>query len=182
MIRLCSTSYWQGQLVEGVGHQGEAVAEDVDIDVGTLADVAGPDAADQSRAEPGEHPHHPQGIEPHVAQGLESLGPLVNPGHRLDLVADLLVTREIARPMAILDAKLASGLALGGEVFGLGPVIHHLGGQEGDLAPEAFIGHEERCADFCPSRRRGARGSNDDQKLRSRDGAGSGARMGRKSS
>jgi hypothetical protein len=42
----------------------------------------------------------------------------------------------------VLDAKLASRFALGGEVFGLGAVIHHLGSQKGNLAASAFIGHE----------------------------------------
>ena len=91
MIRLCSTSYWRPQLVERVGHEGQAVAEDVDIDVGALADVPGPHAADQPRPEPGEQPHHPQGVEPHVAQRFQPLWALVHAGHRLDLVADLLV-------------------------------------------------------------------------------------------
>ena len=36
-------------------------------------------------------PHQPQGIDAHVAQMLQPLGALVHPGHRLDLVADLLV-------------------------------------------------------------------------------------------
>ena len=58
----------EAQLVERVGHQGEAVAEDVDVDVGALADVAGQDAADQPRPEACQHAHEPQGIEPHVAQ------------------------------------------------------------------------------------------------------------------
>ena len=120
-IRLCSTSYCEAELVERVGHQREAVAEDVDVDVGALADVPGPDAADQPGPEPRQQPHEPQGIEPHVAQVLEALGPLVHPGHRLDLVADLPVAGQVAGPMAILDAKLAGGLALGGEVLGLGP-------------------------------------------------------------
>jgi hypothetical protein len=69
------------------------------------------------------------------------LGPLVHPGHGLDLVADFLVAGQVGRPIAILDAKLAGRLALGGEVLGLGAVIHHLGGQKGDLAPNAFISH-----------------------------------------
>ena len=90
-------------------------------------------------------------------QVLEPLGPLVHPGHRLDLVADLLVAGQVAGPVAILDPELLGGLALGGEVLGLGPVVHHLGGQEGDLAPDAFISHGKGCADLSPSRRRGAR-------------------------
>ena len=146
----------EAKLVERVGHEGEAVAEDVDVDVRALADVPGPDAADQPGPEPGQQPHQPQGIEPHVAQSLQALRPLVHPGHRLDLVADLPVAGQVARPMSILDAKLAGGLALGGEILGFGPVIHHLGGQKGDLAPNAFVGHVRRCADFSPSRRRRA--------------------------
>ena len=62
--------------------------------------------------------------------------------HRLDLVADLLVARQIAGAVAILDPELLGGLALGGEIFGLGPQVHHLGGQKSELAPDAFVGHE----------------------------------------
>ena len=132
----------QAQLVERVGHQGQAVAEDVDVDVGALADVPGPDAADQPGAEPRQEPHQAEGVEPHVAEVFQPLGPLVNAGHRLDLVADLLVAGQVAGPVAILDPELLGGLALGGEVLGLGPLIHHLGGQKGDLAPDAFVGHD----------------------------------------
>ena len=81
---------------------------------------------------------------------LQPLGTLVNAGHRLDLVADLLVARKVAGPVAILDAKLPGGLALGGEVLGLGAMIHHLGGQKSDLAPDAFVGHEEKVRRFLP--------------------------------
>jgi predicted secreted protein len=35
-------------------------------------------------------------------------------------------------------------------------VIHHLGRQKRDLAPNAIVGHLRRCADFSPSRRRWA--------------------------
>ena len=52
--------------------------------------------------------------------------------------------------MPIFDAKLARGLALGGEVLGFGPVIHHLGGQKGDLAPNAFVGHVRKVRRFLP--------------------------------
>ena len=136
------------QLVEGIGHQRLAVAEDVDVDVGTLADVPGADAADQSGPEPGQQSHHPEGVNPHVAERLQPLGPLVHSGHRLDLVADLLVAGQVARPVAILDAKLACGLALGGEVLGLGAMIHHLGRQKGDLAPDSFVGHGRKPEGF----------------------------------
>ena len=97
----------QAQLVERVGHERQAVAEDVDVDVGALADVPGPDAADQPRAEPREQAHQAQGIEPHVAEVFEPLGPLVDAGHRLDLVADLVVAGQVAGAVPILDAELA---------------------------------------------------------------------------
>ena len=67
-----------------------------------------------------------------------------------------LLLGKIARSIPILDAKLAGRLALGGEVLGFGPVIHHLRSQKRDLAPNAFVGHVGRCADFSPSRRRRA--------------------------
>ena len=101
-------------------------------------------------------------------------GTLVHPGHRLDLVADLLVAGQVARPVAILDPELAGGLALGGEVFGFRPVIHQLRGQERDLAPESFVSHVRRCADFSPSRRRGARWVEKRPKEPIRDQAGIG--------
>ena len=63
------------QLVERVGHERQAVAEDVDVDVRALADVAGADAADQPGPESGQQPHEPQGVEPHVAQVSSRLGP-----------------------------------------------------------------------------------------------------------
>src|SRR5262249_38058058 len=62
----------------------------------------------------------------------------------------------------------AGGLALGREILGLTAMIHHLGGQEGDLAPNAFICHEGRCADFSPSRRRRARWVEERPKSKSR--------------
>jgi hypothetical protein len=80
----------------------------------------------------------------------------VHARHRLDLVADFSVAGEVRGPMSIFDAKLAGSLSLGRKIFGLSPVIHHLGGQESHLAPNAFIGHFRKCADSTRSRRRGA--------------------------
>ena len=51
------------------------------------------------------------------------------------------VAGQVAGPVAILDAELLGGLALGGEVLGFGPLVHHLGGQKGNLPPDAFVGH-----------------------------------------
>ena len=42
-----------------------------------------------------------------------------------------------------IDIELAGRLALGGEVLGLGPAVHELGGEEGDLPPNPFISHRE---------------------------------------
>ena len=39
------------KLVERVGHEGETIAEDVEIDIRTLANVPGANTADQARAE-----------------------------------------------------------------------------------------------------------------------------------
>ncbi len=99
-------------------------------------------------SEPGELAHQAEGLDAHVAEVLEALVALVHPGHRLDLVADLGVGGEVAGPVTVFDPELLGGLALGGEVFGLGPLVHHLGGEEGDLPPDAFVGHGEECADW----------------------------------
>ena len=133
----------KAQLVERVGHECQAVAKNVNIDVRPFADVPGAHAADQARPESRQQPHQPQGIHPHVAQILEPLGPLVHAGHGLDLVADFAVAGKVCRAMPIFDAKLAGGLSLGGEILGFGPVIHHLRSQKRDLAANAFVGHEE---------------------------------------
>ncbi len=66
---------------------------------------------------------------------------LVHPRHRLDLVADLAVRGQIGRAEPVLDPKLPCGLTLGGEVLGLGALVHELGGKEGDLPPDAFVSH-----------------------------------------
>ena len=121
-----------------------------------MADVAGPDAADQPRSEPGELAHQAEGLDPHVAEVFEPLRPFVHPRHRLDLVADLRVRGEVAGPEPVLDPELLGGLALGGEVLGLGPLVHHLGGEEGDLPPDSFVSHGEVVRRLCPSRRRWA--------------------------
>ena len=67
-------------------------------------------------------------------------------GEHLDEVADFGIRGEIGRfdgPAA--DARRR--LPLGGEVFRLGAPVHALGGEEGDLPPDAFVGHEKECAD-----------------------------------
>ena len=107
-IRLRSTSCCEAMLLERGGDEREAVAEDVDVDVGAVADVPGPDAADQPGPEPRQLAHQPQGLDPHVAQVLEALRPFVHPGHGLDLVADLAVAGQVGGTIAVLDPKLAA--------------------------------------------------------------------------
>ena len=121
-----------------------------------VSDVSGPDAADQPGAEPGELAHEAEGLEPHVAEVVEPLRPFVDPGHRLDLVADLGVRRQVGRPESIFDPELLGGLAFGGEVLGLGPMIHELRGEKGDLPPDAFVSHETKMRRLGPSKRRRA--------------------------
>ena len=49
-------------LFEQVGDEAGAVAEDVQVDVGALADVAGHDAADEPRPERPQQPHQAQAL------------------------------------------------------------------------------------------------------------------------
>jgi len=135
-------------LVERIDDKGEAIAEDVDIDIGAVPDVARPDAADQARTEPGELAHQAERLDPHLAEPDESALALVHPGHGLDLVADLRIRRQIRRPKSILDPELFGRLALGGEVFRLGPLVHQLRGKKGDLPPNSLVSHEEKVRRF----------------------------------
>ncbi len=146
----------QGIFVEGVGDDGLAVGKDVDVDIGTVPDVAGPDAADQAGSEPREFAHQAKGLEAHVVEVLEPFGAFMDPGHRLDLVADLGVGGEVAGSESVFDPELFGGLALGGEVLGFGPIVHQLGGEKGDLPPDAFVSHGEKVRRLGPLRRRWA--------------------------
>ncbi len=83
----------QAELIERVSHKREAIAEDVDIDVRPLADVARTDRSDQARPETSQQPHEPKAVEPHIAEILEPFRPFVHAGHGLNLVADFLVAR-----------------------------------------------------------------------------------------
>src|SRR5262249_52993835 len=99
---------------------------------------------------------HPERLDAHVAEVDLAFGSFEESGEHLDLVTDLLVAGEVAWAVAVFQAKLARGLALGGEILGLGPLIHHLRGQMRDLPPDAFVSHGEGCADLGPSKRRWA--------------------------
>ena len=72
--------------------------------------------------------------------------------HRLILVSDFRVGGEVTGAEPVLDSQLFGGLAFGREVFGLGPLIHQLRGEKGDLPPNAIVSHLRKVADL-PSRR-----------------------------
>ncbi len=135
------------QLVERVGHEREAVAEDVDVDVRPFADVPRADAADQPGPEPREPSHQAQGLDAHVVQVRQPLRSFVHAGQGLNLVADLAVGGQIVGTITVFHAELPGRLALGGEIFRFLAGIHQLGGLKGDLPPDTFVGHEEGCAD-----------------------------------
>src|SRR5262245_15888240 len=126
--------------LEQAGDAIDAIAEQVQVDVGAVADVAGHDAADEPRPERAQQTHESQGGEAHLAQILGACLALVQAGEVLDQVADLGVGGEVAG----LDGAAAEafgGFALGGEVLGLHAVVHQAGGFKGDGMPESCIGH-----------------------------------------
>ena len=124
------------------------------VDVGTLADVAGERAADEPRAKRREPLHHRQRGEPHLAQVVDAAFAFVEPGERLDLVANLGVRGQVGR----LDPALADQpgrLQLGAVVLRLLPAVHQPGGFPGDLPPQ-FRAIHPACA-VSPVERRGHR-------------------------
>ena len=145
--------------VEGIRHDRLAIGEDMNVDVGPSPDMAGPNTADQARPEPREDSHEAERLDPHVADSVEPARPFVHPRHALNLVADLGVGGKVAGTMLVVDPELLGGLALGREVFGLGPMIHKLRGKKGDLPPNAIVCHEKKARRLCPSRRRWAKGA-----------------------
>ncbi len=81
-----------------------------------------------------------QGGEAHLTEVAGALFALLHAGKGLDLVANLGVGREVGR----LDAaatEMAGGLALGGEVLGLGTFVHQPGGFDRYGLAELNIGH-----------------------------------------
>ena len=116
--------------------------EDVDIDVRPLANVSGEHAADQAGTESREQAHEAQGLEPHVTELGEPPWPLVHAGEGLHLVANLAVAGQIGGSEAVFHSQLPGGLALGREVLALGPTVHQLRGEEGDLPSKTRIWHE----------------------------------------
>ena len=120
---------------EQVGDEADAVGEDVQVDVGALADVAGHDAADQPRPERAQQPHQAQGVEAHVPEVGGAFVAFVEAGEELDLVADLGVGGEVVGFDAAA-AEALGGLAFGGEVFGLARARTSAGGFQSDRLAE----------------------------------------------
>ncbi len=118
-------------LFEQIADQGGAVAEDVQVDVGAFADVAGHHAADQPRPERAQQPHQTQRRQAHVAQVHGAAVAFVNASEHLDLVADFGVGGEVFR-LDPLTAQPFGGLAFRGEVFGFDAFVHQAGGFERD--------------------------------------------------
>ena len=79
------------KLKKRIRHEGLAVAEDMKINIEPLAHVPGSHAARQSGPESRDDRIKPR-IQPHISKGLQPLWPLVDAGHRLDLVADIFIT------------------------------------------------------------------------------------------
>ncbi len=117
-----------------------AVGENVNVDVGAFADVAGHDAADEPRPEGTEKAHEPQGFEAHVAEVGGAVVAFVEAGEDLDLIADFGVGREVRRFDAA-PAQAFGGLAFGGEVFGFLSLVHQPGGFQRDRLTKFGISH-----------------------------------------
>ncbi len=95
------------------------LAEDVQVDIGALANVPRHDAADEARPERTQKPHHVEGGQRMSAQVLSAAVALVNAGEDLDLLANFGVGGEIAG-LDVAAAQPLGRLAFGGKVFGLG--------------------------------------------------------------
>ena len=79
-------------------------------------------------------------MQPHVAEIRGAGFALVDTRERLNLVANLRVTRKIAG----LDGAAAEafgGLALGGEVLGFHPLVHEPGGFKRNGLTQLGVGH-----------------------------------------
>ncbi len=155
-----STSYWSIPLVEQVGHQREAVAEDVDVDVEALSRHVPSYTADQPRGQNRSGNSMNRKASSRMSQEVLEGGPraLVHPGHRLDLVAGspCCWAESYARPVAVLDAELLGGLAALAVKYS-DSVRRYIiwAAEEGDLhAGSAFISHMRDVRRFEPIGRR----------------------------
>src|SRR5437899_7275084 len=132
-------------VLQDVGHQADAVGEDVDVDVRSLADVSGHDAADEPGTKRPEQPHEAQSLEPHGAKVLSAAITLVDAGKVLNLFTNFGVGGEVFR----LDAfatELLGRLALGGVILRFDALVHQSSGIKGDLPAKLVIGHFLSCA------------------------------------
>ena len=82
--------------VENGGHRLDAVGKDVQIDVGTAANVAREGAADQAGPECPQQPHHAEGLQTHVAEVFRPPLALLELRPDLDLLADLAIAGQVA--------------------------------------------------------------------------------------
>ncbi len=146
---------WVTFIFQNVADQADAVGENMDVDVGSFADVSGHNAADEPGPERPEQSHEAQGVEPHIAEILNSAVAFVDAGEMLDLFADFGVGGEVFGFDAFA-AQLLGRLALGGVVLGFDALVHQPGGIERDLPAKFVIGHSFHAPLPSPSMRRGA--------------------------
>src|SRR5665213_1256092 len=142
-------------LFEQVANQGGAVAEDVQVDVGTFADVAGHHAADQPRPESAQEAHHAQRLQTHVAQIDGAAVAFVDAGEDLDLLADFGIGGKVFG-FDPLTAEPFGRLAFRGEVFGFDALVHQAGRFESDGLTQFTLTHSFEAPLSGPSMRRGA--------------------------
>ena len=92
--------------------------EDVEVDVGALADVAGHDAADEPGPKGPEQAHQVQGVEAHVREGVRVR---CSPSwmRAKSWICSRISALEGRSAGLTPAAKTLGGLAFGGEVFGL---------------------------------------------------------------
>ncbi len=125
------------------GHPGFAIDEQVDIDIRSPPHMAGERRADESRAKEPQDAHHAQRLDSHLAQGVESSRAFMQPGERLNLIANLAIAGQVGR----LDPSLTepfAGLELGPIVFRFLAAVHESGRLERDLPSQFGIGHDSR--------------------------------------
>ena len=125
---------------EQTGDHFDAVRKEVDVDIGTFADMASHHAADEARPEPAEQAHQVQSVQAHVAQIGDAGIAFLGARKTLNQVADFRIRREIVR-FDVAAAKALCGFAFRCEVLGLHAIVHQAGSFEGNGMTETNIGH-----------------------------------------
>ena len=87
-----------------------------------------------------EDPHHPQGLQTHLAEILRPLLTLVHAGEGLDLLADLAIAGQVVG-LKLSRHDPSGGLQFRTKVFRLLPLVHQPGRLEGDLASQPVARH-----------------------------------------